>query len=94
MGSVINNVFGFKTTKAFQLEDMYFPLAFLKTFQNSEISGIIKIEKLNKFGRSLLNATVKPKLALTYYSKLVFEGLYDVLDFFKYNKNISSLRFR
>ena len=63
--SIIGNVFGFKAIKALRLEDMRFPVAFLKTFQGPGSGIIVERERLDKYGRSLLGATVKPKLGLS-----------------------------
>jgi ribulose-bisphosphate carboxylase large chain len=52
-------------------------------------------EYLNKFGRPLLGATVKPKLGLSArsYGRVVFEALRGGLDFTKDDENINSQPF-
>ena len=47
---------------------------------------------MDKFGRPLLGATVKPKLGLSgkNYGRVVFEGLKGGLDFLKDDENINS----
>ena len=44
---------------------MRFPIAILKTFQGPATGLIVERERLDKFGRPLLGATVKPKLGLS-----------------------------
>ncbi len=63
--SIIGNVFGFKALKALRLEDMRIPVAYVKTFQGPPHGIVMEREYLNKFGRPLLGATVKPKLGLS-----------------------------
>jgi ribulose-bisphosphate carboxylase large chain len=52
-------------------------------------------ERLNKFGRPLLGATVKPKLGLSArnYGRVVYEALRGGLDFTKDDENINSQPF-
>jgi len=63
--SIIGNVFGFKAVKALRLEDMRIPFAYLKTFQGPATGVVVERERMDKFGRPLLGATVKPKLGLS-----------------------------
>jgi ribulose-bisphosphate carboxylase large chain len=93
--SIIGNVFGFKALKALRLEDMRIPHTYLKTFQGPATGVIVERERLDKFGRPLLGATVKPKLGLSgkNYGRVVFEGLKGGLDFLKDDENINSQPF-
>jgi len=93
--SIIGNVFGFKAVKALRLEDMRMPYAYLKTFQGPATGLVVERERLDKFGRPLLGATVKPKLGLSgkNYGRVVFEGLKGGLDFLKDDENINSQPF-
>jgi ribulose-bisphosphate carboxylase large chain len=93
--SIIGNVFGFKALKALQLEDMYFPPAYLKTFQGPPTGLVAERERLDKFGRPLLEATIKPKLGLSgrNYGRVVYEALNGGLDFVKDDENINSQPF-
>jgi ribulose-bisphosphate carboxylase large chain len=93
--SVIGNVFGFKPLKALRLEDMRIPIAYLKTFQGPPTGIIVERERLDKFGRPLLGATMKPKLGLSgkNYGRVVYEGLKGGLDFTKDDENINSQPF-
>jgi ribulose-bisphosphate carboxylase large chain len=93
--SIIGNVFGFKALKALRLEDMRIPFAYLKTFQGPATGVIVERERMDKFGRPLLGATVKPKLGLSgkNYGRVVFEGLKGGLDFLKDDENINSQAF-
>src|SRR3982751_6456810 len=60
--SIIGNVFSFKPLKAARLEDMRFPVAYVKTFKGPPTGLIVERERLDKFGRPLLRATTKPEL--------------------------------
>jgi ribulose-bisphosphate carboxylase large chain len=93
--SIIGNVFGFKAVKALRLEDMRIPHSYLKTFQGPATGLIVERERMDKFGRPLLGATVKPKLGLSgkNYGRVVYEGLKGGLDFLKYDENINSQPF-
>ena len=93
--SIIGNVFGFKAVKALRLEDMRIPFAYLKTFQGPATGVIVERERMDKFGRPMLGATVKPKLGLSgkNYGRVVFEGLKGGLDFLKDDENINSQAF-
>jgi len=93
--SIIGNVFGFKAVKALRLEDMRIPYAYLKTFQGPATGIVVERERLDKFGRPFLGATVKPKLGLSgkNYGRVVFEGLKGGLDFLKDDENINSQPF-
>ena len=93
--SIIGNVFGFKALKALRLEDMRIPVAYVKTFQGPPHGIVMEREYLNKFGRPLLGATVKPKLGLSArnYGRVVYEALRGGLDFTKDDENINSQPF-
>nr|YP_007878294.1 ribulose-1,5-bisphosphate carboxylase/oxygenase large subunit [Calliarthron tuberculosum]AGA63905.1 ribulose-1,5-bisphosphate carboxylase/oxygenase large subunit [Calliarthron tuberculosum] len=93
--SIIGNVFGFKAVKALRLEDMRLPVAYLKTFQGPATGIIVERERMDKFGRPFLGATVKPKLGLSgkNYGRVVYEGLKGGLDFLKDDENINSQPF-
>ena len=93
--SIIGNVFGFKALKALRLEDMRIPLHYIKTFQGPPHGIVMEREYLDKFGRPLLGATVKPKLGLSArnYGRVVYEALRGGLDFTKDDENINSQPF-
>ncbi len=93
--SIIGNVFGFKPLKALRLEDLRIPVAYLKTFQGPPTGIVVERERLDKFGRPLLGATVKPKLGLSgkNYGRVVHEALRGGLDFVKDDENINSQPF-
>ncbi len=93
--SIIGNVFGFKPLKAARLEDMRLPVAYLKTFRGPPTGIIVERERLDKYGRPLLGATIKPKLGLSgrNYGRVVYEGLKGGLDFTKDDENINSQPF-
>ncbi len=93
--SIIGNVFGFKALKALRLEDMRIPPHYAKTFPGPPHGIVMEREYLNKFGRPLLGATVKPKLGLSArnYGRVVYEALKGGLDFTKDDENINSQPF-
>merc|ERR1712014_557974 len=93
--SIIGNIFGFKAIKALRLEDMRLPCVYLRTFQGPATGITVERERLDKFGRPLLGATVKPKLGLSgkNYGRVVYEGLKGGLDFLKDDENINSQPF-
>jgi ribulose-bisphosphate carboxylase large chain len=93
--SIIGNVFGFKPIKALRLEDMRIPVAYVKTFDGPPTGIIVERERLDKFGRPLLGATIKPKLGLSgkNYGRVVYEALKGGLDFTKDDENINSQPF-
>ena len=93
--SLIGNVFSFKPLKAARLEDIRIPVAYVKTFKGPPTGLIVERERLDKFGRPLLGATVKPKLGLSgkNYGRVVYEALKGGLDFTKDDENINSQPF-
>jgi ribulose-bisphosphate carboxylase large chain len=93
--SIIGNVFGFKALKALRLEDLRIPTQYVKTFQGPPHGIVMEREYLDKFGRPLLGATVKPKLGLSAknYGRVVYEALRGGLDFTKDDENINSQPF-
>jgi len=93
--SIIGNVFGFKPLRALRLEDMRIPIAYLMTFSGPPTGVVVERERLDKFGRPLLGATVKPKLGLSgrNYGRVVYEALRGGLDFTKDDENINSQAF-
>ena len=93
--SIIGNVFGFKALKALRLEDMRIPTHYVKTFPGPPHGIVMEREYLDKFGRPLLGATVKPKLGLSAknYGRVVYEALVGGLDFTKDDENINSQPF-
>jgi ribulose-bisphosphate carboxylase large chain len=93
--SIIGNVFGFKPLKALRLEDMRLPVAYVKTYNGPPAGIVVERERLDKFGRPLLGATVKPKLGLSgrNYGRVVYEALKGGLDFTKDDENINSQPF-
>jgi ribulose-bisphosphate carboxylase large chain len=93
--SIIGNVFGFKPLLALRLEDMRIPVAYVKTFQGPAHGIVMEREMLNKYGRPLLGATVKPKLGLSArnYGRVVYEACRGGLDFTKDDENINSQPF-
>ncbi|CAB1129189.1 Ribulose bisphosphate carboxylase large chain [Candidatus Hydrogenisulfobacillus filiaventi] len=94
--SIIGNVFGFKALKSLRLEDMRIPLAYVMTFQGPPHGIVVEREYLNKYGRPLIGATVKPKLGLSArnYGRVIYEALAGGLDFTKDDENTGSQPFQ
>ena len=67
----------------------------MKTFDGPPSGIVVERERLDKFGRPLLGATVKPKLGLSgrNYGRVVYEALKGGLDFTKDDENINSQPF-
>ena len=95
MSSLVGNVFGFKPLRALRLEDIYFPPALLTTFQGPPHGIQVERDRLDKYGRPLLGATMKPKLGLSTKNcgRFVYEALRGGLDFTKDDENITSQPF-
>ncbi|MHB8468330.1 MAG: form I ribulose bisphosphate carboxylase large subunit [Gaiellaceae bacterium] len=93
--SIIGNVFGFKALQALRLEDLRIPLHYVKTFPGPPHGIVMEREYLDKYGRPLLGATIKPKLGLSArnYGRVVYEALRGGLDFTKDDENINSQPF-
>ncbi len=74
---------------------MRIPPHYVKTFQGPPHGIVMEREYLDKFGRPLLGATVKPKLGLSAknYGRVVYEALRGGLDFTKDDENINSQPF-
>ena len=74
---------------------MRIPPHYVKTFQGPPHGIVMEREYLNKYGRPLLGATVKPKLGLSArnYGRVVYEALRGGLDFTKDDENINSQPF-
>jgi ribulose-bisphosphate carboxylase large chain len=74
---------------------MRIPPHYVKTFQGPPMGVVMEREYLNKYGRPLLGATVKPKLGLSArnYGRVVYEALRGGLDFTKDDENINSQPF-
>ena len=95
MSSIVGNVFGFKAIRALRLEDLRIPPVLLKTFQGPPHGIQSERDRLNKYGRPILGATMKPKLGLSgkNYGRVVYEALKGGLDFTKDDENITSQPF-
>jgi len=93
--SIVGNVFGFKALRSLRLEDLRIPAAYLKTFYGPPHGIQVERDKLNKYGRSLLGCTIKPKLGLSAknYGRAVYECLRGGLDFTKDDENVNSQPF-
>ncbi len=95
MASITGNVFGFKALRALRLEDLRIPVAYVKTCAGPPNGIQVERDRLNKYGRPLLGATLKPKLGLSAknYGRACFELLRGGLDFTKDDENITSQPF-
>jgi len=93
--SLVGNVFGFKAIRSLRLEDIRFPVAYVKTCGGPPNGIQVERDRLNKYGRALLGCTIKPKLGLSAknYGRVVYEALRGGLDFTKDDENINSQPF-
>ena len=94
--SLVGNVFGFKALRHLRLEDIRFPMAFIKTCMGPPNGIVVERDRMNKYGRPLLGCTIKPKLGLSgkNYGRVVYECLRGGLDFTKDDENINSQPFQ
>jgi len=60
--SLVGNVFGFKAIRALRLEDVRFPIAYVKTCGGPPHGIQVERDIMNKYGRPLLGCTFKPTL--------------------------------
>ena len=93
--SLVGNVFGFKAVRALRLEDIRFPLHYVKTCGGPPNGIQVERDRMDKYGRPFLGATVKPKLGLSAknYGRAVYEMLRGGLDFTKDDENVNSQPF-
>src|SRR3989344_3970474 len=93
--SLVGNVFGFKAIRALRLEDVRFPIAYVKTCGGPPQGIQVERDIMNKYGRPLLGCTIKPKLGLSAknYGRAVYECLRGGLDFTKDDENVNSQPF-
>ncbi|HKJ70749.1 MAG TPA: form I ribulose bisphosphate carboxylase large subunit [Gammaproteobacteria bacterium] len=93
--SLVGNVFGFKAIRTLRLEDVRFPLAFVKTCGGPPNGIQVERDMMNKYGRPMLGCTLKPKLGLSAknYGRAAYECLRGGLDFTKDDENINSQPF-
>ncbi|MBT9590455.1 MAG: ribulose-bisphosphate carboxylase large subunit, partial [Thiobacillus sp.] len=93
--SLVGNVFGFKAVRALRLEDIRFPIAYVKTCGGPPMGIQVERDIMNKYGRPMLGCTIKPKLGLSAknYGRAVYECLRGGLDFTKDDENINSQPF-
>ncbi len=93
--SLVGNVFGFKAVRALRLEDVRFPLAYVKTCNGPPHGIQVERDKMDKYGRPLLGCTIKPKLGLSAknYGRAVYECLRGGLDLTKDDENVNSQPF-
>jgi ribulose 1,5-bisphosphate carboxylase large subunit-like protein len=54
--SLVGNVFGFKALRHLRLEDLRFPIAYIKTCGGPPAGIQLERDRLNKYGRPLLGA--------------------------------------
>lgn len=93
--SIVGNVFGFKAVRSLRLEDVRFPIWFIKTCFGPPHGIQVERDKMDKYGRPLLGCTIKPKLGLSAknYGRAVYEVLRGGLDFSKDDENVNSQPF-
>jgi ribulose-bisphosphate carboxylase large chain len=92
---IIGNVFGFKMLRSIRLEDMRIPLAYLTTFKGPATGVEEERARLDKYGRPLIGANIRPKFGLSGRDegRAVYAGLKGGLDYLKGGENNSSQSF-
>jgi ribulose-bisphosphate carboxylase large chain len=93
--SLVGNVFGFKAIRALRLEDIRFPVAFVLSCGGPPNGIMVERDRMDKYGRPMLGATIKPKLGLSAknYGRAVYEVLRGGNDFTKDDENVNSQPF-
>ncbi len=63
--SLVGNVFGFKNLRALRLDDVRFPIAYVKTCSGPPNGIQVERDVMNKYGRPMLGCIIKLKLGLS-----------------------------
>ncbi len=95
MSSVAGNIFGMKAIKNLRLEDIRFPIKYIKQFKGPQygIKGIRKYMKVKE--RPFLATVPKPKVGLTTkeHTKVILDSWLGGVDFAKDDENLTSQKF-
>jgi ribulose-bisphosphate carboxylase large chain len=95
LSSIAGNVFGMKAIKGLRLEDVDFPVKYMKTYPGPRygIKGIRKLLKVKY--RPLVGTIVKPKLGLKTkdHAQTAYEAWLGGCDIVKDDENLSSQKF-
>ncbi len=95
LSSIAGNIFGMKAVKNLRLEDVEFPLEYLKCFKGAKfgIDGIRK--RLNIKNRPLLATVPKPKVGFDAdeFAEVAYESLLGGVDLIKDDENLTNLKF-
>jgi ribulose-bisphosphate carboxylase large chain len=95
LSSIAGNIFGMRAVKNLRLEDVEFPLDYLKHFKGAQF-GIEGVRKILKIKDRPLTATVpKPKVGFDVeeYSKVALDAWLGGIDFVKDDENLTSQSF-
>ena len=92
---IIGNVCGLKMLRSVRIEDMRIPLGYLTTFQGPATGVEEERARLDKYGRPLIGANIRPKFGLSGRDegRAVYAGLKGGLDYLKGGENNSSQSF-
>jgi len=95
MSSICGNIFGMTDVNAIRLEDVYFPLEYVKSFKGPKfgITGVRKI--IGVKNRPLVGTIVKPKLGLNAreHAKVAYNAWLGGCDIVKDDENLTSMAF-
>ncbi len=92
--SLVGNVFGFKAIRSLRLEDLRFPVAYVKTCGGPPNGIQVERDRLGKYGRRCWAARSSPSSACRPRTTgAVYECLRGGLDFTKDDENINSQPF-
>lgn len=95
ISSIAGNIFGMKAVKNLRLEDISFPIKYIKSFKGPQygIKGIRKYMKIKN--RPMLATVPKPKVGLTTkeHTKVIYDSWVGGIDFAKDDENLTSQNF-
>ncbi|MCD4760245.1 ribulose-bisphosphate carboxylase large subunit, partial [archaeon] len=95
VSSIAGNIFGMKAVKNLRLEDISFPIKYLKSFKGPKygIKGIRKYMKIKD--RPMIATVPKPKVGMTTkeHTKVIYDSWVGGVDFAKDDENLTSQKF-
>lgn len=95
VSSIAGNIFGMKAIKNLRLEDVSFPIKYIKSFKGPQygIKGVRRYMKIKD--RPLIATVPKPKVGLTTkeHTKVIYDSWIGGIDFAKDDENLTSQKF-
>jgi len=95
MSAIAGNIFGMKALKNLRLEDISFPIKYLKSYKGPQygIKGIRKYMKVKK--RPMIATVPKPKVGMTTkeHTRVIYDSWLGGVDFAKDDENLTSQNF-